>query len=330
MLAPSTTAPLRRAAVVALALATLAAAAALSASPASASGGARWRQPVVRVYPARGVPPALLKPALLAWNASGARIHLILTARRSRADIVVHTPSRRARSASVGCHGYGGMTYRDNTAFTGGVTWTRCFDDPSSIYLLTHEIGHTIGLRHITRRCAVMNPTFTSGALGVRGRRCADPPEAKSWCGLLTTADIRAAVSLYGGRARKPQVAFCTRPAPDYRPSLDVAYGPAGSGSLILTAGGDPGVAQAIVGWTQPGADCSAAAAGATALTFPGPPSAPGGALTVTPPEGAGCVGVAYLGWDGTPSPPQLILTDVVCTEPQPGQRSCTVTASLP
>ena len=300
-----------------------------AAAPARAAGSsrARWRQPVVRVFAEPGVGAALVRPALHAWNVSGARIRLSLTSRRRSADIVIRRPQRLpAGLTAAGCDGRGSMFWTGDRAVSGDVLWTRCQDDPSSVFLLTHEIGHTIGMDHITgSTCAVMNPIFVSGPQGVRGGNCAPPPPGRAYCGLLTAADIRQLVSLYGGRARRPQSAFCPLPSPGYPPFVSANPVAFGAATLAVTVLGDPDVSQGVAAWMQAGPDCSAAAPGATPLAFNDSPAKPGGRLEVTPPDGAGCIGVAYRGWDGTLGPVATLATTVTCSEPTPGERFCSV-----
>ena len=303
-----------------------------AAAPAQAAGSsrARWRQPVVRVFAEPGVGGALIRPALQAWNASGARIRLSLISRRRGADIVVRRPQRLPPAfAAGGCDGRGEMSWTGDRAVSGEVVWTRCSDDPSSVFLLTHEIGHTIGMGHITgSTCAVMNPTFASGVQGVRGERCLPPPPGRAYCGLLTRADIRQVVSLYGGQPRRPQSGFCALPTPRVPPFVSADPVPFGGGTLAVTVLGAPGIAKGVAAWMQAGTDCAAAAPGATPLTFADSPTMQGGTVVVTPPEGPGCIGVAYRGWDGALGPVATVATTVTCDEATPGARLCRVVVS--
>lgn len=310
-----------------LAAASVLAITALAAPASAASSRPHWQTGPVKVFVEKGTPVALVRPALAAWNASGARIRLGLTRRRGLADIVVRSPEKSLPGRKgTRCRGLGGVRFRGSVVQSGQVRWTVCPEDPASIFLITHEIGHAIGLRHITgRTCAVMNPTFNSSR-GNHGDGCAKPPVGNDYCGLLTGADIRAAVALYGGRRKKPQQVLCTSPAPTFAPLVrGDAYGGVGYPSLTFSAGGVIDVSQGLAAWVQAGADCSAPLPGAIPLTFSDSPSRPGGTLQIAVPEGEGCVGVAYRGFDGRLSPAAVISTTASCTTANP--RVCTVSA---
>ena len=61
--------------------------------------------------------------------------------------------------------------------------------------IVTHELGHVLGLDHEDRICATMNSYLVNNG----PEHCPAAPEGMWVCRLLRTDDVRGAVSLYGG-----------------------------------------------------------------------------------------------------------------------------------
>jgi hypothetical protein len=170
----------------------------------------RWRGRRIPYYNAARANAAAVRRAVRAWNRSGVRVRFVAT-RRSRARLIIRyfnssgcvpagqTPvvwdprSGRARRAEV-------LVSRPVPRVTACSHW--------AITLVTaHELGHVLGLDHETRRCALMNPV----ALNLAGQFCSPRPlpEWRWRCRILEPDDVRGAVRIYGGRAKRRPRPIC-------------------------------------------------------------------------------------------------------------------------
>lgn len=192
------------------ALMALALALQLAPDKASAAGvptrGDTWRSgSVVKVFSA--LPKRYdvsVKEAVKQYNRSGARIKLRQVKRRGGANILL----KLANIPVPGLSTYGKPASGPSVVRIGRF-WDRAARGDGlyfASYLVTHEIGHSLGLDHppLKRRlCSVMESRFFSV--------CKRPEqEFGTWvCGLLRQVDKRALVKLYGGRPTKQGPWYC-------------------------------------------------------------------------------------------------------------------------
>jgi hypothetical protein len=73
--------------------------------------------------------------------------------------------------------------------------------------IMTHEMGHIMGLDHETRKCAVMQPAIGIGCPGPK-----DPWQYR--CRVLEPDDVRGGVALFGGKVGKVGPEFCDSSSP--------------------------------------------------------------------------------------------------------------------
>lgn len=199
--------------------------------PAAADNapGPKWPGHTIRYFNAM---PAkfdwTVRAATSNWNRSGAKVRFKEVSRRSAAQVTI------AFGDTKGFAGYATIGPQRG-AYAHLAPYQRAGGggpDPVLGRLLTHELGHVIGLDHVGQSgCKVMAPTPGNG--------CAEPPTGYYNCSWLAADDIRAAISLYGGKVRKPAAKYCLlepRPA-----ALDVRI-----------VGGDSVTTPAEISWTVP------------------------------------------------------------------------------
>ena len=139
---------------------------------------------------------AELDRAVSAWNRSGARVRFS-PASRSRAQLRIVYDERPALGRLGSAHGIASVGYQPRNRVALG----RGASGAGAVGVITHELGHVLGLVHDDRRCAVMNSAPWS--------RCSPAPT----CSILQPDDVRGAIRRYGGRARALRSELCP-PAP--------------------------------------------------------------------------------------------------------------------
>jgi hypothetical protein len=156
-----------------------------------------------------------VRMAAAAWNRSGARVHWVAApASRARIQIVLDR-SLPVSGFATFCAPGGRGFLRLHTRLprrVRGLTRRETVTDMAKV--IAHEMGHNMGLDHVTGSCAIMNQDFFS--------RCKGPRALWRFrCRVLEPDDVKGAVRLYGGRVRKPAAPFCDR-ASRLRPPLEV------------------------------------------------------------------------------------------------------------
>jgi hypothetical protein len=162
--------------------------------------GGRWPSAIITYYNEVPAYSWAVDTAAHAWNTSGARVQFVKTSRRNAKVLIGIRWFKNAGDANV---------QRVNGRFVAAQVGLRSGQDRYTMALVvTHELGHVLGLDHEDRVCATMNSYLVN-----RGpEHCPAATEGKWICRLLRTDDVRGAVSLYGGSVRPirgPE--FCTR-----------------------------------------------------------------------------------------------------------------------
>ncbi len=135
----------------------------------------------------------VVRAAVRNWNAATTGLHLV-PARRGRGQV------RLRQVRTNGAYGESGFGYYppDGRA----IIYAGARDDPADetlVAVVMHEIGHAVGLEHITGACAVMNPIVLNAPACGRARRRIGA--TGKLCG-AQRADARAIVARYGGHVR--------------------------------------------------------------------------------------------------------------------------------
>ena len=178
-----------------LRLAAILGAAFVAASCTSGAGayrleGGRWSTATIPYYNEVPAYAWAVDTAAYAWNTSGARVQFVRSSRRDARVLIGIRWFENAGDANV---------QRVKGRFVGARVGIRKGQDRYTMALVvTHELGHVLGLDHEDRACATMNSYLVDD----HPENCPAAPEGKWICRLLRTDDVRGAVSLYGGTVR--------------------------------------------------------------------------------------------------------------------------------
>jgi hypothetical protein len=163
-----------------------------AATPADAYRleGGRWPTATITYYNEVPAYSWAVDTAAYTWNTSGARVQFLKSSRRDAKVLIGIRWFKIAGDANV---------QRVNGRFVGARVGIRNGQDRYTMALiLTHELGHVLGLDHEDRVCATMNSYLVDN----HPEHCPAAPAGTWICRLLRTDDVRGAVSLYGGTAR--------------------------------------------------------------------------------------------------------------------------------
>ena len=178
--------------------------------------GGTWPGGVLRIRNEAPDQEWALQQAVAAWNRSGANVRLVAASRGDADVTIVHA------SAPVCGHGQATLGYAPDARieiFPRDDRLDAC-DAYSAAQVLTHELGHVLGLEHDDARCSLMNSKGSYRG----GSRCELTPPWTWHCRLLEPTDVQRVVDLYGGSALPPQrPRACALYRPVAQPTIVVA-----------------------------------------------------------------------------------------------------------
>ena len=182
-------------------VATVVAAGTLAApAPAYHLEGGRWATHVIPYYTETPAYAWSVDTAAYAWNTSGANVQFVKTSKQYAKVLVGIRWYKHAGDAHV---------HRIDGTFVGAQVGIQTGHDRYEMALIvTHELGHVLGLDHETSMCATMNPSVGNDHTTF----CPAPPSGMWTCRLVQYDDVRGAVALYGGTVKSWRGSpFCNR-----------------------------------------------------------------------------------------------------------------------
>jgi hypothetical protein len=163
--------------------------------------GGRWPTTTITYYNEVPAYTWAADTAAFAWNSSGARVQFLKSSTPRNVDVLIGVRWFKLAGEA--------RLQRLAGRIVGAQIGIRNGQDRYTMALvLTHELGHVLGLDHEDGVCATMNSRLTVN----HPEHCAAPPQGMWVCRLLRADDVRGAVSLYGGTVRPirgPE--FCAR-----------------------------------------------------------------------------------------------------------------------
>ena len=163
--------------------------------------GGRWPTTTITYYNEVPAYSWSVDTAAFAWNSSGARVQFLKTSHARSADVLVGVRWFKI-AGEARLQRLGGRIVGAQIGIRNGQ------DRYTMALVLTHELGHVLGLDHEDGVCATMNSRLAVN----HPERCPAPPQGMWVCRLLRADDVRGVVSLYGGTVRPWRSSpFCQR-----------------------------------------------------------------------------------------------------------------------
>ena len=163
--------------------------------------GGRWPTTTISYYNEVPAYAWAVDTAAFAWNSSGAGVQFLKSSTPRNADVLVGVRWFKV-AGEARLLRFGGRIVGAQIGIRNGQ------DRYTMALVVTHELGHVLGLDHEDGVCATMNSRLAVN----HPEHCLAPPQGMWVCRLLRADDVRGAVSLYGGTVRPirgPE--FCPR-----------------------------------------------------------------------------------------------------------------------
>ncbi|MEA2475009.1 MAG: serine protease [Thermoleophilaceae bacterium] len=227
---------MRRASVLAAAVAVLTLALAQQAQSFQRFPNYHWPSHTIRYFDATGKQyRANVAQAAQAWNKSGVKVHWSAVKHRG-SGVVPLTVTSNIPSAGLATYYFSGGRWQGKIEVQPGIQkgqLTKAAGNGVATQVFVHEMGHIMGLDHETKVCAIMQPIVGGG--------CPQPKIAWQYrCRLLESDDLRGGIAIFGGKIGKLGPEYCdsSKEPPQV---TGVTAAPTGDGGSGVT-----------VSWTNP------------------------------------------------------------------------------
>jgi hypothetical protein len=155
----------------------------------------KWPNGVVPYYNAAPDQAWAVASAVRAWNQSGAHVRFVAVP-RAKAGLVIEEQANKVYCLE-GHASLGHVPGAHVVIFPAHGITIAC-NRYWAARVMTHELGHVLGLLHEDRSCASMNATGS-----MRGGLECGPTPVWDWrCRLLEPDDVAGVAAVYGGKAR--------------------------------------------------------------------------------------------------------------------------------